>query len=377
MNGRIRVTHLTILVCLMAMTAPAVCGAEESAFERIGNFGLVDWIDQRVSASGLGNARQGVSPGQARALAERASLTVARRNLLEVVRGVHINSQTTVQNYMVADDRVVTQVSGEIRFARVDRVEHLSDGTVRTTVSMPLTGKLGSILFGAAADSSPDHGLQQRVEDLEKRVEQLENRISGLSSAVVDQKEIIAVFRRFVQAWAEASAARPMVVAADSSDVQALMRRLQSQEERLTEMSRKLARLSARFDEMAGEKPQVRSEAPEKPPTPYTGLVVDARGIGFRPCMKPEIFAKGQRLYPTDSVDLQKAISSGYVRYYRQLDQAQQSDRVGGLPLTVRARSTYGGNRGIELDPALFEQIKAIADHPAGFLRECGLVIVF
>lgn len=380
MNRRIRRLLLTTLLLTLTVSGPAAFSAEEVAFERIGSRGLVDWIDQRVSATGIGIARVGAPPGQARTLAERAALTVARRNLLEAVRGVHVDSTTTVENFMVADDAIVARVSGVVRNARVDRVEHLSDGSVQTTVSMPLTGNLGAIVFNAAAGSEaapPEGGWQQRIEDLEKRVLQLEERIDDLSRTALQQQETIEVFRRFVEAWTAYIAARPVPVAAgQEADLQELRRRLQAQEERLAEMARRLDRLAVRFDENAPAAPP-EAEAPARPGSLYTGLVVDARGTGFFPCLKPEIFAGSVRLYPGASVDLQTAVRVGYVRYYRQLDRAQQSDRVGSLPLTVRAKGTAGGERSLELEPAAFDQVKAVADDPAGILRKCRVVIVF
>ena len=377
MKNRMRPIFLTVAICLMSVTVPATIGAQDSAFERIGNNGIVDWIDQRVSASGIGVARKDAGPGQARALAERAALTVARRNLLEVVRGVHIDSQTTVENLMVTDDSIVARVSGEVKYARVDRVEHLSDGTVQTTVSMPLTGKIGAIVFRAATGASPDGSLQRRLEQLERRVRQLEDRIAGLERTSLEQKEIIDAFRRFTEAWVAALEARTQAVAFDQVDVQRLARRLDSQEKQLAQMASRLDGLAARFDRMAADDAAPPPAAPSKPPTLFTGLVVDARGTGFRPCLKPEIYVDNQRLYPRSTVDLQTAVRTGYVRYYRQLEQAQQSDRVGPLPLTVRASGTHGGERGLKLETELLEQIKAAVEHPEGFLRDCRVVIVF
>ncbi len=377
MNGRLPPIRLTAFVFLLGFMFPSLCPAQDGAFERLGNYGLVDWIDQRVSATGVGVAREGASPAQARVLAERAALTVARRNLLEAVRGIHIDSKTTVENFMVADDAIVARVSGEVKFAQVDRIEHLSDGTVQTTVSMPLTGGLGAIVLGAAAGVSTAPSLLKRVEALEKRVQDLEERMARVSRTAVEQKETIEMFRRFVEAWTAYVSTRPLPAAASGTDIAELEARLGRQEGRLSELARKLDALSLRIDGAPSAGAPAPDAAGGRPQTPYTGLVIDARGTGFRPCLKPEVFAAARILYPDTSVDLQAAIRNGYVRYYRQIERAQQSDRVGSLPITVRAKGTYGGDRGLEIDPKAVEQINAPGGRAAGFLRKCRVVIVF
>ncbi len=45
--------------------------------------------------------------GKAKLLAERAAVVDARRNLLEIIKGVYITSETVVEDYMVSSDIVV------------------------------------------------------------------------------------------------------------------------------------------------------------------------------------------------------------------------------------------------------------------------------
>jgi len=116
-------------------------------------------------------------------------------------------------------------------------------------------------------------------------------------------------------------------------------------------------------------------KAPETPP--YTGLVIDARQIGFKPCLKPTIFCRGEQLYPGEYLDLQKAIKNGYVRYYNNKAQAQQSQRAGSLPYVISAKGTFEGDRSLLVGPQAYTILKAIAESPDNFLADCRVVIVF
>ena len=110
---------------------------------------------------------------------------------------------------------------------------------------------------------------------------------------------------------------------------------------------------------------------------PYTGLVVDARETGFRPCLKPEIYAPSELLYPGGAVDPATAVRGGYVRYYRQLGRAQQSARAGALPYTIKARGIYRGQRSLAVDAEAARRLKEIMALPDNFFKKAHVVIVF
>ena len=57
--------------------------------------------------------------GQESFAAKRAAVVVAQRNLLEVIKGVRIDSQTTVRNGLVGNDVITSRVQGVIRGAEI------------------------------------------------------------------------------------------------------------------------------------------------------------------------------------------------------------------------------------------------------------------
>ncbi|MFB3894751.1 MAG: LPP20 family lipoprotein [bacterium] len=85
-----------------------------------------------IRATGLGAPppiRPGTPPGQVRLLAERAAKADAYRNLLERVKGVRVEGETTVQDFVAKSDIVRTRVDGVLRGARVISSRVLPDKT--------------------------------------------------------------------------------------------------------------------------------------------------------------------------------------------------------------------------------------------------------
>lgn len=389
---KVGVKHIWIVpIFVWILFSGQLSNAQDPALERIGDFGNIDWIEQKVVATGIGAPpAKYLGKPKARPMAQRAAVTVARRNLLEVVKGVHIDSTTRVENSLVQDDTIVAKVKGLLNSSTVVGYKYLDDGTVEATVSMPLTGQLGEVLVRMASQTKagfeeglPAPDLELRIRQLEERVRTLEEALSGMKKITFQQEEMISVFKQFLVAWVDYAASKPLLVQTGyetDSQISNLNERLKSQESRLEKIAAILDDMAGRLDslEKIGAKPGIIAK-PEKPKqtVPYTGLVIDARGTGFRPCLKPEVYGLSKLIYPGDYVDLVKAIQTGYVRYYREIGRAQQSPLAGSLPYTVKAKGTFKGKRSLEIDAEVYNSLKAYVDASANFLVKCNVVIVF
>ena len=118
------------------MTSAQVGGVVESA-----STGGVDWTNGMVTATGFGAPPpNAVNASQARAMAERAAFLVATRNLLEVVKGIRVDSATLVENMIVSSDVIKTEVSGFVQGAQIIKKQFSPDGSVMVTVAMKLNG---------------------------------------------------------------------------------------------------------------------------------------------------------------------------------------------------------------------------------------------
>ncbi len=101
--------------------------------------GEIDWTHGFVRAKGYGFMDPKKPKGQARLLAERAAVVDARRNLLEILKGVHITSETVVEDYMTQSDLIVQRVQGIVKGARVvGKPKYYPDGRVEVTVEVVL-----------------------------------------------------------------------------------------------------------------------------------------------------------------------------------------------------------------------------------------------
>ncbi len=98
---------------------------------------------EQITADGYGRYPMGMPPGAAKVMAKRAAVVDAQRNLLESVKGVAIDSETVVENFMLKNDVIKTKVNGIIQGATVIS-EDYSDGVCHVVMAVPMHG-VGSI----------------------------------------------------------------------------------------------------------------------------------------------------------------------------------------------------------------------------------------
>jgi hypothetical protein len=111
--------------------------------------------------------------------------------------------------------------------------------------------------------------------------------------------------------------------------------------------------------------------------TVYTGLIIDASGMGANPAMLPKIVSEtGQVLFGTGKIDRNYAIKHGLMGYERNLEKAKVLDRVGGNPLVVSPLSVQGRNHtDFLVSQQDAERIREAAARQ-DFLSQCRVVAV-
>ncbi|WBF68347.1 LPP20 family lipoprotein [Desulfovibrio subterraneus] len=110
---------------------------------------------------------------------------------------------------------------------------------------------------------------------------------------------------------------------------------------------------------------------------PFTGLLVDARGLGARPAMSPRLLDEtGKEVYGTASVSREYAIQQGMAGYGKDMDKAAANPRVAGHPLVVKAVAVDGKARTNLVisndDAAKLRELAPGQD----FLEKCRVMIV-
>jgi hypothetical protein len=139
-------TMLSALILLVS--TPALVISESGHLTNTTPDGKVDWTTGTATAHGIGiPPKNPASPLQAKEMTRKAAWSVALRNLMEVVKGVHVDSTTTVSNYVTTNDEVRTKVEGFIRGARLVKEQELPDGSYETTVEIKLGGELTNTLI--------------------------------------------------------------------------------------------------------------------------------------------------------------------------------------------------------------------------------------
>ena len=104
-----------------------------------------DWNSNKITVTGSGVVPRGAIGAQARLLARRAAQADAYRQLAEVVKGVQVDGQTTVEMAMIQSDTVNLQVSAVIQGARIVSENFTTDGAYEVTMELPMFGKSGGL----------------------------------------------------------------------------------------------------------------------------------------------------------------------------------------------------------------------------------------
>lgn len=104
----------------------------------------------------------------------------------------------------------------------------------------------------------------------------------------------------------------------------------------------------------------------------YTGLVVDARGLGVKPVLAPRLLdGSGKALYGVAALSDESRATSGVAAWFESLEAAKKASLVGEKPLVVKAT----GLKGSDLVLAS-EGVKALGEVNTRFLAEGRVVIV-
>ena len=137
--------------------------------------GAIDWSGRTVSARGAGVLDPGNSNRDlARQMAQRAATVVAQRNLLEIVKGIRVDSDTRVQGLMAEHDSVYQRIEAVVKVARQRssvRFDSLA-GTVEVELECDLYGEAGvegallpSPVAGPPAGNVGAGGLSNRARE--------------------------------------------------------------------------------------------------------------------------------------------------------------------------------------------------------------------
>jgi hypothetical protein len=367
--NKLLATVLLIAVVVASGTTWAQNGHTGDAVEQTSS-GLINWTSGVVYATGIGAPpAKAANAAQARAMAERAAFVVALRNLLETVKGVRVDSETLVENFMVKSDVIRTRVDGIVKGARSVSTSYMSDGSVEIQVAMPLKGALMDALV-------PENF----------------GRPAGMPAP---QKPAISPQQPSKPAVPAPAPAKPAPPSKPEPQKPIPTAPLPAVPEKKPEQPKPSVPPLAAVPEQKPE-PQ-KHEVPQKQPEPSkqaalsegeptaqfkggvaTGLVIDGRGLGLRPALLPKILdSQGREIYVGQVATRTNAVEQGVAGYAKDVNAAANNFRVTDNPAVIKGLRASGSARTDivvgQADARVLQQLGGRGD----FLQYCRVIIVY
>ena len=109
----------------------------------------------------------------------------------------------------------------------------------------------------------------------------------------------------------------------------------------------------------------------------FTGLIIDATGLGVRPAMAPKIIDEnGNEVYGTGYVSRDYAVQIGVVGYEKDLNRAKSNERVTDNPIVVKGIKASGSNKAdIVISNMDASNVSASAKN-LNFMEQCKVMII-
>jgi hypothetical protein len=322
------------------------------AVETVGQ-GMINWTSGEVYATGIGAPpAYAVNPGQARAMAERAAQVVAYRNLLEIVKGVRVDSETVVENFMTKSDIIRTRIDGIIRGAMPVKKQYMSDGSVEVTVVMRMKGDFLNAVVPETFGSStlpppplrPAPSLQTPAP----------SKPAPVQPAPAKSPEPSRV-----------EPAKPAPVPPQPEKKPEPPKTTQPQQPQ------------------PERKPEPPVAVPDQSTVQFkggkaTGVVIDGRGLGLKPALLPKIVdPQGQEIYVGQVVPRTNAVEQGVAGYAKDVNAAANNFRVTDNPAVIRGVRASGAARtDVMLSQADSQMLRDLGKK-GDFLQFCRVIIVY
>jgi len=307
----------------------------------------IDWKNKVVTVTG-----EGVAPTnaqnytQTKGMASRAAQADAYRKLGEMINGVRVEGETTVENMLTTKDTVKLRVTATIRGAKILNETFLSDGGYRITMQVPIFGVSNSLAEAVFERNStiepfPDPVFEEN-QNYSTPYQSPLSRISSVSTLGTNN-----------------------------------LQNLQANSLTITEpIYQPVAYTDYQAPTATANQPAKRSVADyaSMAEGTYTGLIVDCRGLELQPVMSPVIKnTNGTKIYGHKNLDIDEVIRRGMADY---IDDTANVGRAGDNPLVVKAQSLENFNSNPVVTIPDSNRI-LIENHATKFLKDLNVVFLF
>ncbi len=139
---------------------------------------------------------------------------------------------------------------------------------------------------------------------------------------------------------------------------------------------RQIPKITAQKSKQTPISPANQNSAPMNK-IPYTGLIVDVRGLGLEPVLYPTIVSEqGKEIYSSLFISREFAVQYGICTYLCSMDNAMTFGRIGSHPLVFKALRKADNKKGaIVISMADAKEIEKVTERH-NFLKECRVIIV-
>ncbi|MEN9352912.1 MAG: hypothetical protein RL318_237 [Fibrobacterota bacterium] len=144
-------TRISSKMAAVALAFAGLSHAQSTAADCVEG---VDWVKRTVCAKGIGAVNPKMPASAARPGAIRAAQMSSLRNALELVKGLSINSTTTIANSMTQSDEVRSRVEGFIKTFKIGREHYMDDLTVEVFAEIPLDA-VGEMVLPSSIQNTP------------------------------------------------------------------------------------------------------------------------------------------------------------------------------------------------------------------------------
>ena len=320
MKSRIFFSPLTFTAALLALVS--IESAADEVIKESPNGGI-NWSQGVVYAIGYGTAKPDVSPAQKRILSRRAAIVDAQRNLLEMTKGVRINSVLKTDQAMKESRETATRVEGLIKGAQVTK-QHYQNEVSTVTMAMPMAGKFLEAVYSeqtaTEAQANSESGRQRPLFQIVRQpLEPLNEMLLGSLGKSTD-----LILNLLIP---KANAAGSIVIRGEDE----------------AKAYKKLLEWMNSGDTQSIQDMLTNAISDYEQNNQFSGLLIDASSVtNFELATVPKIRDDaGNILYPSKNTSYDNIVKKRGVTYDFDLNDAIRNQRVATSPFIIKALSTY------------------------------------
>lgn len=337
----------------------------------------VDWKNRVITVTGEGVVPpDAVNYTQAKGLASKAARADAYRKLGEIINGVRVEGETTVEKMLTIHDQIKLKVGATIKGATVVNETFLSDGGYRVVMQVPLFASSNSLAGAVFEKTSAVEPFPNPVLDVEPSIvpyssmTPVKQRIDITTTVTVQERPVTPVPTTPYRS----PLSRMSVKSLDSIILQKLEANSFTVQEPVYQQPVPSSQIT--YDTPTSTKPVRRTvaEYASLAQGNYTGLIVDCRGLDLQPVMSAVIKnSNGTKIYGHKNLDIDKVISIGMADY---VDDTENVARAGENPLVVKAVAVEDFNSNPVLAIPDSNRV-LIENHATKFLKDLKVVFLF